>query len=94
MHGHILAILHEELGKIQAAWIQDPELDRGKVSIQITLVNKDNSRPSIIVIDRIRLVVISFLETHNGVWWDPSRQGPCSITQWADFEKTFDTFDV
>ena len=93
MHGHILAISTQELQAIETAWVEKPESDLGRIAIQVGLINDNADRPSIVVVDRIRLVTLSFIDTNNSsIWWDIEKQGPCPITQEHEFRANFNDF--
>ena len=91
MHGHVIAISNQELGGIKEAWETDPDSIRGKINIMMALVNSDNDKQSIIVVDRIKLATLTFTLAPDGKWWS-SKQGPCPITQWESFATRFDSF--
>lgn len=54
----------------------------------LALVNSDNDKQSIIVVDRIKLATLTFTLAIDGKWWS-SKQGPCPITQWESFSTHF-----
>ena len=91
MHGHVIAISNQELDSIKEAWETDPESIRGKINIMLALVNSDNHKQSIIVVERIKLATLTFTLAPDGEWWS-SKQGPCPITQWESFATHFDSF--
>ena len=93
MHGHVIAISNQELDSIKEAWETDPDSIKGKINIMLALVNSDNDKQSIIVVDRIKLATLTFTLAIDGRWWS-SKQGPCPITQWESFATHFDSFVV
>ena len=91
MHGHVIAISNQELASIKEAWETHPDSIKGKINIMLALVNSDNDKQSIIVVDRIKLATLTFTLAIDGKWWS-SKQGPCPITQWESFATHFDNF--
>ena len=93
MHGHVIAISNQELASIKEAWETHPDSIKGKINIMLALVNSDNDKQSIIVVDRIKLATLTFTLAIDGKWWS-SKQGPCPITQWESFATHFDKFSM
>lgn len=93
MHGHVIPISNQELAGIKDAWETDPDSIKGKINIMLALVNSDNDKQSIIVVDRIKLATLTFTLAVDGKWWS-SKQGPCPITQWESFATHFDNFNM
>lgn len=93
MHGHVVAISNHELAGIKEVWETHPDSVQGKVNIMLALVNQDNEKQSIIVVDRIKLATLTFVLAAGREWWS-SKQGPCPITQWESFGTHYDSFKV
>ena len=67
-----------------------------KMTIQLTLINKNPSQPSLIVVDRNRLVTLKFVYTAiifnlSSVWWSENK-GACPITEPNIFAHNFNKF--
>ena len=93
MHGHVIAISNQDLISIKEAWKTDPDSTKGRINIMLALVNSDNDKQSIIVVDRVKLATLTFTLAIEGQWWS-SKQGPCPITQWESFATHFDSFSI
>ena len=65
------------------------------LNIQLALVNTNPNSNSIIIVDRIRLTIISFLEVSppSFAWWK-KKQGPCPITEPERWSAKFDLFNL
>ena len=69
MHRHVIAISNRELVSIKEAWETHPDSINGKINIMLALVNSDNDKQSIIVVDRIKLATLTFTLATDGKWW-------------------------
>lgn len=82
MHGHIVIISAKELDTLDSS-----------ITVQMALVNQDHAKPSIIIVDRIRLTILKFVHTPNSSWWS-KKQGPCPITEPKAFAAKFDKLSL
>ena len=92
MHGHVLVISSKQLNhfiQTRNDFVASGGLDSkgrehkdGVITIQLALINTNPNGNSIIIVDRIRLAIISFLEvsTLSFAWWKKG-QGPCPISE-------------
>ena len=101
MHGHVLTISSKRLNHLVEArndFVASGGLDSkgrehkdGAITIQLALVNTKPNGNSIIIVDRIRLAIISFVEVSppSFAWWKKG-QGPCPITEPERWSAKFD----
>lgn len=74
------------------------EHEDGAVTIQLALLNTNPDGNCIIVVDRLRLTIISFLEVSSpsSAWWSKksNEQGPCPITEPERWSAKIDLFKL
>lgn len=67
MHGHILCNSHAELHGIEKSKMDDPETESGQIAIKLGLISKDVEEPCVIIVDRIRLATMTFIDVSGDV---------------------------
>ena len=105
MHGYVLTISSKQLNQpieTRKDFIASGGLDSkgrehedGAITIQLALVNTNPNGNSIIIVDRIRLIIISFLEVSppSFAWWK-KKQTPCPIIEPERWSAKFDLFNL
>ena len=64
------------------------------MAIQVALINDDTDRPSIIIVHRNRLIILSiFKVSGSGIWCDMEEHDPCPITQEHELNVNFEDFE-
>ena len=105
MHDHVLTISSQQLNHLVEARndffasggleFKGREHEDGAITIQLALINTNPNGNSIIIVDRIRLTIIIFLEVSppSFTWWKKG-EGPCPITEPERWSVKFDLFNL
>ena len=68
MYGHVVVITSKELFHLNKARLEDPDSELGKVTFQLALIKEDPEGKSIVVVDRLRLATMTFVDQTNDPW--------------------------